>query len=89
MAIKEIYKFGEFLIANKIITPEQLTEALALQKDNPERLIGHILVTLGLVTKEQLVMIFEMYLVTTGIAMTQADEWLDQNEIDAIMHKLR
>jgi len=85
---KEGNKFGEFLISKKIITKDQLIEALTLQKDNPERLIGHILVTLGIVTKEQLVMAFEMYLVTTGLTTTNADEWLDQDEIDAIISKL-
>ena len=89
MATKEIFKLGEFFVENKIITHDQLTEALALQKDNPDRLIGHILVTLGFVTKEQLIMGFEMYLVTTGLTATHADEWLDQDEIDAILNKMR
>ena len=89
MTNKEINKLGEFLIESKIISKDQLMEALALQKDNPERLLGHILVTLGTVTKEQLIMAFEMYLVTTGLTATHADEWLDQDEIDAIMNKLR
>ena len=89
MAKNEVHKLGEFLVENKIITQEQVTEALTLQKDNPERLIGHILVTMGAVTKEQLIMAFEMYLVTTGITATHADEWLDQDEIDAIVNRLR
>jgi hypothetical protein len=89
MTNKDVHKLGEFLVENKIITKEQLLEALTLQKDNPERLIGHILVTLGAVTKEQLIMAFEMYLVTTGLSATHADEWLDQDEIDAIMQKLK
>ncbi|MDR3238080.1 MAG: hypothetical protein LBT84_06220 [Spirochaetia bacterium] len=89
MANNEIHKLGEFLIENQIINKEQLLEALTLQKDNPERLIGHILVTMGIVTKEQLIMAFEMYLVTTGLSATHADEWLDQDEIDTIMNKLK
>jgi len=89
MSTKEIHKLGEFLVENKIINQDHLTEALSLQKDNQERLIGHILVTMGAVTKEQLIMAFEMYLVTTGLTATHADEWLDQDEIDAIMNRLR
>jgi len=89
MTEKEINKLGEFLIEKKIITEDQLLEALALQKDNPERLIGHILVTMGAVSKEELIMAFEMYLITTGITATRADEWLDQDEIDAIMNNMR
>ncbi|MCL1911037.1 MAG: hypothetical protein FWG13_02395 [Leptospirales bacterium] len=85
----EINKLGEFFVQNKIITKEQLTEALSLQKDNPEQLIGHVLVTLGAVTKEQLIMAFEAYLITSGLTVTRADEWLDQEEVDAIMNNLR
>jgi len=88
MTEREINKLGDFLVRKKIITQEQLTEALVLQKDNPERLIGHIFVTIGALTKEQLIMAFEMYLVTTGITTTNADEWLDQDEIDAILDRM-
>ena len=89
MLDKEVQKLGEFLVEINIITREQLTEALTLQKDNPEQLIGHVLVTMGVVTKEQLIMAYEMYLVITGFATTHADEWLDQDEVDAIMNNLR
>ena len=40
-------RFGELLISRGVITNDQLESALALQKDNPERKIGEILVTLG------------------------------------------
>ena len=89
MADKEIRKLGEFFVANKVITKEQLIEALTLQKDNPEQLIGHILITMGAVTKEQLIMELEAYLITTGLAVTHADRWLNQDEIDAIINILR
>lgn len=89
MPSQHFYKVGEFLVENNIITPEQLDEALLLQKDNPELLIGHVLITTGAVTKEQMIMAFEMYLVMTGLTSSRADEWLDQEEIDAIIQNLR
>ncbi|MCL1911038.1 MAG: hypothetical protein FWG13_02400 [Leptospirales bacterium] len=89
MTDKEIRKLGEFFVANKIITKEQLIEALTLQKDNPEQLIGHIFVTMGAITREQLIAELEAYLITAGLATTHADKWLNQEEIDAIINNLR
>ena len=88
MSDKQVSKIGEFLIESNIITKDQLKEALVMQRDNPELLIGHILVTMGVVTKEQMIMAFEMFIVTTGLTATRADEWLDQEEIDAIIQNL-
>lgn len=82
-------RVGEFLIENQIISRAHLDEALALQKDNKGQLIGEILVTLGALTKEQLVMSLEMYLMETEVSPTHVDEWLDQDEVDMIMEKLK
>jgi hypothetical protein len=82
-------KVGEFFVENKIITEEQLHDALEMQIDNPERLIGEILVTLGFLTKEDLIMAIEMYLVATDTQPVHVDEWLDQDEIDILMKKLQ
>jgi hypothetical protein len=89
MAIKDDeYRIGEFLIENGIINQSQLTEALELQKDNPDRRIGEILVTLGVLSKEDIVMAIEMYMMMTDTDNIGIDEWLDQDEVDLMMKKL-
>ena len=80
-------KVGEFLVENKIITEEQLEDALDMQKDNPERLIGEILVTQGVLTKEDLIMALEMFLMATDSNIEHVDEWLDQDEVDMIISR--
>lgn len=82
-------RVGEFLLDNQIITRAQLDEAVEMQKDNPGRLIGEILVTLGALSKEQLVMAMEMYLMQTEDLPSHVDEWLDQDEVDMIIKKLQ
>jgi hypothetical protein len=82
-------RVGEFLINNGIITRKLLAEGLDLQKDNPGRLIGEILVTMGALSKEQLVMALEMYLMETDMNPGHVDEWLDQDEVDMMIEKLK
>ncbi len=82
-------KVGEFLVQSGIITPKQLREALLLQADNPERLVGEILVTQGVISKEDLIMSMEMYLMVTGSQPKHVDEWLDQEEIDMLLEKMK
>ena len=82
-------KIGQFLVANGIITKKDLAAALKLQLDNQERLIGEILVTQGLLEKEDLIMAFEMFLIETDSAATHANEWLDQDEIDILLDKIK
>lgn len=84
----DICRVGDFLVQNELITNEQLGEALALQKDNPERLVGEILVTLGILTKEEMIMALEMYAMTTDAEFGYIDEWLDQEEVDLLMNKI-
>jgi hypothetical protein len=86
---KRTKRVGEFLVENKIISQTQLNDALELQRDNKGRLIGEILVTLGSLSKEQLVMALEMYLMETDELPTHVDEWLDQDEVDMIMDRLK
>jgi len=81
-------KVGEYLIQNGLITQNQLDESLALQKDNPQRALGEILVTLGVFSKEQLIMAMEMYMIETGATTSVADEWLDQDEVDVLMERM-
>jgi hypothetical protein len=86
---KHVKRVGEFLVDNKIITRPQLTEALDLQKDNKGRLIGEILVTLGYLSKEELVMALEMYIVDSDVNPSHVDEWLDQDEVDLIIERMK
>ncbi len=86
---KRTKRVGEFLVEKKIISQTQLNDALVLQKDNKGRLIGEILVTLGALSKEELVMALEMYLMETDVLPTHVDEWLDQDEVDLIMDRLK
>ena len=82
------YKIGRFFTENGIINDSQLNEALELQKDNKDRLLGEILVTLGFLSKEDLIMALEMYMMMTDSDNLGIDEWLDQDEIDMMMKKL-
>ncbi len=84
-----VKRVGEFLVDNKIITQAQLREALDLQKDNKGRLIGEILVTLGHLSKEELVMALEMYIVDSDVNPSHVDEWLDQDEVDMIIERMK
>ena len=81
-------KIGEFLVENEIITQSQRESALELQQDNPSRLIGEILVTQGVLTKEDLIMALQMYMVVYDILPDHVDEWLDQDEIDMLIEKI-
>lgn len=82
-------RVGQFLVNNGIISGKILTDALIMQKDNPERLIGEILVTMGALSKEQLIMALEMYLMETDVNPGHVDEWLDQEEVDMMMEKIK
>lgn len=82
-------KIGEFLVKSGIVSKKQLRSALKLQKDNRERLVGEILVTIGVLTKEDLIMAMEMYLMTTGVQPKHVDEWLDQDEVDMLLEKMK
>lgn len=82
------YKIGRFFVENGIINEYQLNEALELQVDNKDRLLGEILVTLGFLSKEDLIMALEMYMMMTDTDNPSIDEWLDQDEVDMILKKL-
>lgn len=86
--MSESKRVGEFLVENGIISAEQLRASLDLQKDNPKTVLGQILVTLGFVSKEELIMAMEMYMIATGTTPDVADEWLDQDEIDVLLEKI-
>ncbi|HOA08204.1 MAG TPA: hypothetical protein PK419_07470 [Spirochaetota bacterium] len=82
-------RVGEFLVENGIITEDQLRASLELQKDNPQTAIGQVMVTLGYVSKEELIMAMEMYMIATGTTTDVSDEWLDQEEIDSLLDRIK
>ncbi len=82
-------RVGEFLVENGIITEDQLRASLELQKDNPQTAIGQVMVTLGCVSKEELIMAMEMYMIATGTTTDVSDEWLDQEEIDSLLDRIK
>ncbi len=82
-------KFGELLTQDGIISQQQLQEALELQKDNPKVPIGEILLTQGILTREQLIHFIEKIIFLTGEIPRQELELLDQEEIDAIMARIK
>ena len=86
---KNSKRIGEFLVSQQIITRGQLDDALDMQRYNKGRLIGEILVTQGVLSKEQLVMALEMYLMETDVFPEHVDEWLDQDEVDMILDRLK
>ncbi len=78
-------KFGELLAEDGIISKEELNNALELQKDNPHVPIGEILLTQGVLTREQLLAYIEKMIYMTGVIPDIAIEMLDQDEIDNMM----
>ena len=50
---------GEILLGEKLVTPEQLDEALSLQKTFPKQTIGQLLCKLGFLQEVDLVSILE------------------------------
>jgi hypothetical protein len=82
-------RIGEFLVENKIVTRAQLDDALDMQRFNKDRLIGEILVTQGVLTKEHLIMSLEMYLMMNDLQPEHFDEWLDQDEVDMIIDRIK
>lgn len=78
-------RFGELLAKDGVITEQQLQNALELQKDNPGIAIGEILMTQGLLSREQLLAYVEKMIYTTGVIPDVAMEMLDQEEIDEMM----
>ncbi len=86
--VKNEQKIGTFLIENNVIDEEQLKEALELQQDNKDRLLGEILVTMGIINKEELIMALEMFMMMSDSDEVCIDEWLDQGEIDMLLDRM-
>ncbi len=48
-------KIGEYFVKSNYVTQEEVNEALELQKRNKDQYIGEILVTMDVMTREQLI----------------------------------
>jgi hypothetical protein len=48
-------KIGEYFVKSNYVTQEEVNEALELQKRNKDQYIGEILVTIDVITREQLI----------------------------------
>ena len=82
-------KIGEFLVEKNYISKESLDSALILQKDNRNILIGDILITQGIFSKNELLKYVEQYIIETGTVPSRENEWLNQDEIDELVEKYK
>ena len=81
--------FGEILIEKGKINEEQLNQALQLQKDNPERKIGEILVTLNYITFTDIKETLKVQYKLNGKMPPDIEEWLTQEEIDKLLKEIK
>jgi hypothetical protein len=59
MRNSKILKIGEILIKKQFCTPEQIKEALGIQRQMQIKRLGTILVDLAYVTKDQMLRVLE------------------------------
>ncbi len=81
--------FGEFLVESKKLTKEQVKEALKLQKDNPERKLGEVLVTLNYIRYDDIVETLKQQYRSDGKPPTDVVDWLSQDQIDKILNSVK
>lgn len=78
-------KLGDLLVESRIITAEQLNEALALQKQNGKRL-GEILIGQKLVTQDQIIQVLEFQLGIPHVSLNRYD--IDPEAVHRISENL-
>ncbi|MBN1899617.1 MAG: hypothetical protein JW827_12650 [Spirochaetes bacterium] len=81
--------FGEILVEKGKITQEQLDEGLQLQRDNPERKLGEILVTLNHLKYEDISSVLKEQYKEKGKTPPEVEKWLSQEEIDRIISEAK
>ncbi len=81
--------FGEILIEKGKITKEQLNKGLKLQKDNPERKLGEILVTMNYIKYIDIEDTLRKQYKSDGKQPEGIDKWLSQSEIDRIISQIK
>ncbi len=76
-------KIGEYLVTEGHITEYILQEALTLQGQNPNMLLGEIIVKMKELTKGDLEKHIEAYLLMCKESvLNETSEWLGQDEVD-------
>lgn len=60
-------KIGEELVQEKLITQEQLTKALEVQKKKPTMKIGEILLELGYIDVEKFMIVLDKQMREAGV----------------------
>jgi hypothetical protein len=87
---KHTQKLGEILIYYKIITPEQLEEALKIQ-ENREKRIGEILINLGRVTQDEINWVLgkQLNLPYVQVNADNIDIQLSKNIFEDILRKFK
>lgn len=81
--------FGEILAGEGKITKKQLKQALGLQKDNPERKLGEIMVTLNFIKYDDIIRTLKDQFRINGEKPEGIEKWLSQDEIDRIVSSLK
>lgn len=80
--------FGEILKEEGKLTDEIIEDALNLQKDNPDRKLGEILVTLNYIKYEDIKETLLKQYRSTGAPPKDVDKWLKQDEVDKIISSI-
>lgn len=81
--------FGEIPMEEGKITHQQLEEGLKLQRDNPERKLGEILVTLNYIKYEDIVETLIKQYKADGKPPPGVEEWLSQEEVDRLIASIK
>ncbi len=77
--------FGEILKEKGKLTEEMIKKALELQRDNPGRKLGEILVTLEFIKYDDITDTLRKQYASTGETPEGLEDWLGQDEIDEIV----
>jgi len=80
--------FGEILVKYGKLTDKQVKEALKLQKDNPDRKLGEILVTLNFIKYDDIIDTLKKQYKSSGTTPPGIDKWLGQDQIDKIINSI-
>jgi len=83
--MKKHKRFGEILKKQGKLTGKMIKNALKLQKDNPSRKLGEILITLNYITFDDITDTLRKQYATTGETPEGLDDWLSQEQIDSIV----
>ncbi len=81
--------FGEILIDEGKLTREQVDSGLKLQKDNPDKKLGEILVTLNYIKYDDIIDTLMKQYNDLGEMPDGVDNWLTQDEIDKIIESVK